>query len=478
MRVSRLKIDSLFGVEHIELDGKNYELSGKKGTGKTSVIDAIRFALQNSSTRKYIVKQGNHSGHILIETDNGIFINRKASDEGGSTVKVTEHGKTVKAPQSFLNDIFTSLQLSPIEFAGLTDKEQNKILLGLIEYDWTIDTIKEWFGEVPGWVNYEQHILQVLHDIQDDDGFYYKQRHAYNKEELYKRQTAQDVAAKLPEKYSYAVWEKYDLTGKIAELHRIQKANSEIDRAKAFIEAYNNKVRGLEAERDISISSEEKAISTEREGLLSTKERLKAELKAIDDTLLTLDDKLNDKKMIAVAQFNEAVAKLEKDSTVAKEYANKTKLPTAELQGEVDHASKMKEFVSEAKSLEKMIDECKELTEKSNELTEKIELARRLPGIVLETATIPIEGLSVADGQVLINNLPVSNLSTGERISLCVDITLARENNLKLILLDGMESLDEESRRDVYAKCKAAGVQIIATVTDNSHELQIVELNA
>lgn len=37
-------------------DGKNIELVGDNGTGKTSVIDAIRYALTNSSDREFIVK--------------------------------------------------------------------------------------------------------------------------------------------------------------------------------------------------------------------------------------------------------------------------------------------------------------------------------------------------------------------------------------------------------------------------------------
>ena len=47
MKITKIKIDSLYGIKHLELDGKPIEIRGAKGTGKTSVIDSIRLALTN-----------------------------------------------------------------------------------------------------------------------------------------------------------------------------------------------------------------------------------------------------------------------------------------------------------------------------------------------------------------------------------------------------------------------------------------------
>ena len=56
MKISKLKIENLYGIEQLELDGKSIELTGENGVGKSSVLDAIRLALTNNSTRKYIIK--------------------------------------------------------------------------------------------------------------------------------------------------------------------------------------------------------------------------------------------------------------------------------------------------------------------------------------------------------------------------------------------------------------------------------------
>ena len=91
----------------------------------------------------------------------------------------------------------------------------------------------------------------------------------------------------------------------------------------------------------------------------------------------------------------------------------------------------------------------------------------------METATLPIEGLTVKDGIPLIHDLPISNLSDGEKLNLCVDITLSKPNSLQIILIDGVERLSDENREKLYEKCRDKGLQFIATKTTNSDELEV-----
>lgn len=97
-------------------------------------------------------------------------------------------------------------------------------------------------------------------------------------------------------------------------------------------------------------------------------------------------------------------------------------------------------------------------------------------GEILKTATIPVKGLTVENGKPLIDGKPISNLSEGEQLMLCVDVALSKPNNLKLILLDGVEKLSDTNRELLYNKCRQAGLQFIATRTTNENELMITEL--
>ena len=85
VKLTKIKIKNLFGIKEYEADGQSVELSGRNGAGKTSVIDAIRLALTNRSDREYIVRDGETEGEILIETDNGLRIDRKIrTNQAGS----------------------------------------------------------------------------------------------------------------------------------------------------------------------------------------------------------------------------------------------------------------------------------------------------------------------------------------------------------------------------------------------------------
>lgn len=476
MKTTRIKIKNLFGISEKELDGQSIELRGTNGTGKTSVIDAIKYALTNSSERDYIIKNGENEGEIIVETDTGLRINRKKRSGQADYKSIKENGKEVSAPESFLSQLFTPLQLDPVAFTLMDKKEQNRRILDLIEYPWDLNWIKEQFGEIPSWVNYEQNILQVLFDIQDKNGDYFKQREDVNRDIRNNRAFISDIAKDIPPEYDFEKWDRYDIGAKYRELEEIRKRNSVIERAKSFKEHYEDKLRGLQAKREIAVSEAEKSINDERTALLQKIERLNAEINAAKDSLNALDEKRLDKIKVCEAEYNEALAKLDSDVQIANKYADSDPEDTAELEDEIQTAETMRKHLNEYGRMMNYRKKLDELTTISEEYTRKIELARTLPGKILETATIPIEGLSVKDGVPHVNGLPVSNLSEGEKLNLCVDVALSKPNALQIILIDGVEKLSDENRNKLYAKCKEKGLQFIATRTTNDSEMEVIYL--
>lgn len=476
MKTSKITIRSLFGISEQKITGKSIEITGKKGTGKTSVIDAIRYALTNSSEREWIVKNGETEGEIIVETDSGLIIDRKSRTNKADYISVKENGLKVTSPETFLKTIITQLQLNPIEFTQMSKAEQNRAILDLIEFDWDMEWIRKQFGEIPQGVDYGQNILQVLNDIQSENGVYFQSRQDINREIRNKRAFIEDIAKDIPEGYQAEKWSSYDISEKYSELMRRREQNSRIERAKAFKDNYNNKLRALEAEKEIAISSAKEAIDNERSSLNATIARLRAELSAAEKELGSLDDKLKDKITVVKSDFEAAKAKLDKDTGVAEQYINLEMQPTEELEEEIEHAKAMMAHLNEYKRMKSMQGELSDLQDKSDEFTRKIELARHLPGVILESATLPIEGLTVKDGIPLINGLPVSNRSDGELLELCVDIAISNPSGLQIILIDGAEKLDDESRSKLYAKCKEKGLQFIAARTTNDNELMVTEL--
>lgn len=339
-----------------------------------------------------------------------------------------------------------------------------------------MDWICQQFGEIPQGVDYSQHILQILHDIQAENGVYFQSRQGLNRDIRNKQAFIADIARDIPEGYDYERWESYPIGEKYRELERIREENRQIERARDFRENFESKKRGLEAERDMEIAAIGQDISHERENISADIQRLQAQIDAAKDRRDRLGDRQAEREELAQAAYREKLAKLERDMGTADTYASREPRDVSALAAEVDEAEAQRRHLNEYRRMESMQAELERLSAQSDELTRKIELARELPAKILETASIPVEGLTVEDGVPMVNGLPISNLSDGELLELCVDITVSKPGQLQIILVDGAERLDKESRERLYAKCKAKGLQLIATRVTDSEVLEVTEL--
>ena len=134
MKTTRILIKNLFGISETELDGRSIEVTGTNGAGKTSIIDAVKYALTNDSERDYIIRQGENEGEILVETDTGLSINRKKRANQADYKNIRKNGTPVQSPESVIRELFTPLQIDPVKFTQMTKQEQNRTILDLIEF--------------------------------------------------------------------------------------------------------------------------------------------------------------------------------------------------------------------------------------------------------------------------------------------------------------------------------------------------------
>ena len=476
MKIVKIKIKNLFGIMEYQADGKSVELIGKNGSGKTSVIDAIRYALTNKSDREYIVRNGETEGEILIETDTGLRINRKSRTQQADYKSIKRNGVEVPSPESFLKDIFTPLQLNPVEFMSMDKKRQNAIILDMIEYPWNLQTIKEWFGEIVPDIDYEQNILQVLNDIQSEKGYYFQARQDINRDARNKKAFIEEIAETLPEGYQAEKWERANLSEIYTQIERIRKENETIEKAKALMENRNNKVRKFEADKEIAISALTREIDFRSNQIDKDILQLEERIKALRTEKAGLETKRSDKLSVIENEYKANIAKYDAEVEEYRQYADMEAKDYSELQEQASLTEKMKSHINEYHRMVGLQGEVENLQTQSEEFTRKIEKARTLPGEILETATIPIKGLSVKDGIPLINGLPISNLSDGEKLDLCIDVALQKPNGLQIILIDGVEKLSTELRNKLYAKCKSKGLQFVSTRTTDDDGLTVIEL--
>lgn len=478
MKVTKLKIKNLYGIEELNLDGKSIELVGSNGVGKSSVLDAIRLALTNNSKRKYIVKKGETEGSVYVELDNGITIDRKKRTDKSDYKSIKDGtGNEINSPETFLKDIFTPLQLEPVEFLSMSEQEQNRILLNLIKFDKDKrQFITEKFGEEINWVDYSNSILEILNEIQSKDGKYYQTREEINRNARNEQAIVNDIAKDIPEGYDVEKWRNYTLSEKYDELNKKKDYNAKIDRAIAYKEDYNNKISQLDDKENAILVK----INADKE---QEKSKINAEIQEYENKIALLKKELEnlDNKYLAqeTQAKNEATAekaKLDENIKVANEWASQNKEIVETLENELKIAEEMKGHINEYDRMEEKQSHIETLVAQSKSLTDKIELARNLPGQILKEVEIPVKNLTVENGIPLVNGIPVNGLSEGEKLDLCIDITLAKETNLKLILIDGIEKMSKTNKERIYDKCRKAGIQIISTRTTDDNGLVLIEL--
>lgn len=389
---------------------------------------------------------------------------------------VKQNGNVIPSPESFLKTIFTPLQLSPMEFISMDKKTQNATILDMIQYDWNLDTIKEWFGEIPRDVNYEQNILAVLNDIQAENGYYFMHRQDVNRDIRAKKAVIADIGSSLPIDYDGERWEKENLSDLYTEIEKIRKNNETIEKAKRLRDSHDGKIRSFQADKEIKIAALDTEMAQQEKNIESELAQLEERIKALREKKDGLADVKADKVKVIQSEYEASVSKYEAEQASYAEYADMETTPIDDLMAKANETEKMKGHINEWRRMLNIQKEVDELQSESNSLTEKIELARTLPGTILETAEIPIEGLTVKDGIPLINGLPVSNLSEGEKLDLCIDVAIQNPAGLQIILIDGTEKLSEENRTRLYEKCKKKGLQFIATRTTSNNELTVIEL--
>ena len=243
-----------------------------------------------------------------------------------------------------------------------------------------------------------------------------------------------------------------------------------------MLENRSNKLRAYEADREIEISAIEKEFARRETGLKEQIASLEEQIRSCKKELSGLGEKKQDKIDLAEQTYKANVSKYDAELSQYEEYATKAPRSTTELMEKAEYAEQMKGHLNESRRMESLQGEVSKLSEEAKSLTDRIEKARSLPGEILQEARIPIDGLTVKDGIPLIHGLPISNLSDGEKLDLCIDVAIQKPNGLQIILIDGVEKLSTDMRNELYRKCKDKGLQFIATRTTDDADLTVVEL--
>lgn len=133
VKINQLELENVKRIKAVKVEPTQNGLTvigGRNGQGKTSVLDAIAWALggDNFKPSRPQNDQSVIPPHLKIELNNGIVVERKGKN---SVLKVTDTtGK--KAGQTLLDSFIEKLALNVPKFMASSDKEKANILLQII----------------------------------------------------------------------------------------------------------------------------------------------------------------------------------------------------------------------------------------------------------------------------------------------------------------------------------------------------------
>ena len=152
MKINRLEIENVKRIKAVKVTPKESGLTiigGNNNQGKTSVLDAIAWALGGD---RYRPSEAQREGSVIppqlhIVMNNGLVVERKGKN---SNLKVTDPTGT-KAGQQLLNEFISQLALDLPHFMEAPGREKARILLQIIGVETDLEELdkkeKELYNE-------------------------------------------------------------------------------------------------------------------------------------------------------------------------------------------------------------------------------------------------------------------------------------------------------------------------------------------
>lgn len=137
-KIVRLESTNYKRLKAVEIspdpDGNLVIVAGKNGQGKTSILDSITAALGgvNGKTTPKPIREGEERAEIILETED-LIVTRRFTASGSTLTVKSPDGAVYPKGQAKLDDLLGKLSLDPLAFTQLSDRDQLKTLLDLVE---------------------------------------------------------------------------------------------------------------------------------------------------------------------------------------------------------------------------------------------------------------------------------------------------------------------------------------------------------
>lgn len=421
-------IKKLVAVE-IRPDGNLVQITGANGNGKTSILDAISWALEGQSViQGEPIRKGQTKAWVKLDLGDMIVKRSfRKGDDGETTSSISvesKDGAKFPSPQAMIDKLIGRLAFDPLAFARMKPRDQ-------------FDELKRL---VPG-VDFDA--------IEKANKTNFERRTLLNRTAKEKRNLQAAIAAS-----ENGPVDRIDEAALIAKLDEAGKHNSDIERRKANREALQKEIK-----RDDDILATMTVKAVEEAQRIEAEAKVRA-MKVIEDC-----QREAEALTISVADRHNKLA-------------NAPTLPdpidTTTIRAEIDtaRAENKTRIARELKISYR--DEADKLEAQASGLTEAMEAREKDKREKIAAAKLPVEAMGFGEGIVTLGGVPFDQASDAEQLRASIGIAMSLNPKLRVIRVRDGSLLDENSLKLLAEMADAKDYQVWIERVDSSGKVGFV----
>lgn len=197
------------------------------------------------------------------------------------------------------------------------------------------------------------------------------------------------------------------------------------------------------------------------------KHRIFDEAQRLEEQIAELTARLEERR--------KAYEKTAEDEAIAmKDAAELEDESTTELEESIANVEEINRRVRANLTKANAVDEAEQLRNEYSKMTDKLEEVRNKRKALLDSADLPLEGLSVNEGALVYKGQQWSDMSSAEQLIVATAIVRKLNPECGFVLMDKLEQMDTDTLAEFGSWLEAEGLQVIATRVSTGEECSII----
>ena len=197
------------------------------------------------------------------------------------------------------------------------------------------------------------------------------------------------------------------------------------------------------------------------------KHRIFDEAQRLEEQIAELTARLEERR--------KAYEKTAEDEAIAmKDAAELEDESTAEIEESIANIEEINRRVRANLTKANAIDEAEQLRNEYSKMTDKLEEVRNKRKALLDSADLPLEGLSVNEGALVYKGQQWSDMSSAEQLIVATAIVRKLNPECGFVLMDKLEQMDTDTLAEFGSWLETEGLQVIATRVSTGEECSII----